>query len=486
MKGFILAILFTITCYIGVGQSLPSQIQAKRGVFTDRLYLHGHWIDGISTDLNTPDSGSDNLIATAKAVADHIRSKTMPVDFQQVLSAGSTLTQTNIVNGGHNLFVWSNNLSNGNLYRHRIDYNNSQVTNTIYGSDFETLSDLIQSGNSNWLYNSGFKTSNQFKQTRNGGTLILTAAAYTFRESGLLVDTAYLTLLSGYAGGVEHRINIHKDSIQIIGYAGNTNLFLRGLPSSSSISDSTLVKLPDGRLAYRASNIAAGGLWANTDNDAYNTNSGNTGVGINSPTAKLHIRSQEFGTEGTTSYINPIWNTTGNPTALKVNPLVIANGGASLLADFQYSGLPRFSIRHDGLVKLSGYTSGTFTGTPAYDLQINNSGEVIQKVAPKIYTALLSQSGVSDPAAAVLGTNSIGAISWTRTGPGTYSGTLNGAFPIGKTFVVIGDANDYTDTPVFVRAFRADENKVDITMLDINHQPADGFNYVPIEIRVYP
>lgn len=54
-------------------QISPLQVQAKRGVFTERLNINGRWIDRISTDLNTPDSANNNVLATGKAIADFLR-----------------------------------------------------------------------------------------------------------------------------------------------------------------------------------------------------------------------------------------------------------------------------------------------------------------------------------------------------------------------------------------------------------------------------
>lgn len=47
------------------------------------------------------------------------------------------------------------------------------------------------------------------------------------------------------------------------------------------------------------------------------------------------------------------------------------------------------------------------------------------------YTALLNQSGISDPVATVLD-NTLGNIVWTRVGVGRYIGTLTGAFVSNK------------------------------------------------------
>lgn len=53
----------------------------------------------------------------------------------------------------------------------------------------------------------------------------------------------------------------------------------------------------------------------------------------------------------------------------------------------------------------------------------------------KVYTALLSQTGTSAPTATVLENTLGGTIIWTRTGIGTYVGTLSGVFTANKTAV---------------------------------------------------
>lgn len=374
MKRLILLLLLSATTFTVFSQ-IPSQVQAKRGVFTEQLYLNGKWINRIATDMNTDDTTSDDVVATAKAVADFIRPKivtpTTP-GFQQVLDAGSTLTKTNIINGGNNLFVWNNNLAGGNLYRLRIDNSNAQVTRTIYGSDFNTISDFIQGISENLLYARGTKMVSQYHQFKDGGQYLSATANYTFTESGIKIDTTKIEFASGSpnANSKQHKIRIAPDSISIgafthkfdgTEYIAPANLFLRGLPTSTSRTDSVVVKLPDGRIAFRG-----------------------------------------------------------------------------------------------------------------------------PEAAPKVYTALLSQTGANNPVATILGTNSLGAIVWTRNGPGAYTGTLTGAFPGGKTFVIIGNANDYTDNPQYIRTFRSTDNTIEIKMQNGTQQLSDEFNYVSFEIRVYP
>ncbi|OQP45906.1 hypothetical protein A4H97_32205 [Niastella yeongjuensis] len=74
MKRLVL-ILFTFISIYASGQQLTTEIRARQGVFTERLYLKDRWIDRISTNLNGPDSASDNLLATAKAIADFAKLK---------------------------------------------------------------------------------------------------------------------------------------------------------------------------------------------------------------------------------------------------------------------------------------------------------------------------------------------------------------------------------------------------------------------------
>lgn len=61
-------------------------------------------------------------------------------------------------------------------------------------------------------------------------------------------------------------------------------------------------------------------------------------------------------------------------------------------------------------------------------LSVNESAQL----AKAVYTAFLSQSSTSAPTATVL-LNTIGTITWARTGTGTYTMTCTGAFTNNKT-----------------------------------------------------
>jgi hypothetical protein len=63
--------LYTSTAVFS--QQLPSQIQAKRGVFTERFFLNDRWIDRISTSVPSIYDSSNNVLPTTKAMADLFR-----------------------------------------------------------------------------------------------------------------------------------------------------------------------------------------------------------------------------------------------------------------------------------------------------------------------------------------------------------------------------------------------------------------------------
>jgi hypothetical protein len=109
-----------------------------------------------------------------------------------------------------------------------------------------------------------------------------------------------------------------------------------------------------------------------------------------------------------------------------------------------------------------------------------------ERIAPKIYTALLTQSGSGAPSATILGTNEIGSIVWTRNGVGDYTGTLTGAFTANKTFIMVQRGGDTGTGYINPWSFWADANSINIAVLDNINAATDGFTNMAIEIRVYP
>lgn len=132
-------------------------------------------------------------------------------------------------------------------------------------------------------------------------------------------------------------------------------------------------------------------------------------------------------------------------------------------------------------------------------MSIKNPSQSSSSLGYKVYAALISQAGIADPVVTVLGTNTIGAIVWTRTSAGLYFGTLAGAFVANKTGLVPGSVNqgitnqDSISNLTFERAsvnqVRIQSarvtglNGVDPAFIDLGD---DLINEFFIEIRVYP
>ncbi len=114
----------------------------------------------------------------------------------------------------------------------------------------------------------------------------------------------------------------------------------------------------------------------------------------------------------------------------------------------------------------------------------------------KSYVAKLTQAGIENPSAIVLGDNSIGAIVWTRLAEGSYLGTLAGAFPVGRTRIIppTNSKNPVGAEMNWYAVGSADANTVfiktgEITALGVS-TAEDGVltaaSLASIEILVYP
>lgn len=125
-----------------------------------------------------------------------------------------------------------------------------------------------------------------------------------------------------------------------------------------------------------------------------------------------------------------------------------------------------------------------FTGDPS--LVLNQQGDWINSGSSssyKVYTALITQSGVGDPTVEIL-ENTIGNIVWIYSFVGVYKGILSGKFINNKTWVsispiVIVPTLD-TATAELDGIFRLDSDTIVILT-----KSDDKLLNTSIEIRVY-
>lgn len=188
-------------------------------------------------------------------------------------------------------------------------------------------------------------------------------------------------------------------------------------------------------------------------------------------------------------------NSTGSGSMTKslqlISKLTTATSGSEV-SDLEFWGqnsgtlAKKFTIKGSGQLNANNYGSGTFTGTPATTLVATSSGDIVEEVRPKTYTALISQSGTSAPTATVLGTNTIGSISWSRSSAGVYVGTLSGAFTANKTWSTVSWSDESGGSAIVFRLKRTGSNTVELFVSPEGVAGTDNFTNLSIEIRVYP
>lgn len=110
----------------------------------------------------------------------------------------------------------------------------------------------------------------------------------------------------------------------------------------------------------------------------------------------------------------------------------------------------------------------------------------VSDVKPKVYKALLTQTGTAAPTAVVL-ENTLGNVAWGYDGVGMYSAALEGAFTEDKTFVLTTPTLAASPIPVF-GLLQLDIDSVGIgTSSGLTSDFANGILYnSPILIEVYP
>lgn len=111
----------------------------------------------------------------------------------------------------------------------------------------------------------------------------------------------------------------------------------------------------------------------------------------------------------------------------------------------------------------------------------------VSAVKPKVYKALLTQTGTAAPTAVVL-ENTLGGIVWTRSAMGVYTATLSDAFTENKTFILAQCSFGYGDAPIII-AERLSISTVNIATSDtyITGTYADAMlSNASILIEVYP
>jgi hypothetical protein len=100
--------------------------------------------------------------------------------------------------------------------------------------------------------------------------------------------------------------------------------------------------------------------------------------------------------------------------------------------------------------------------------EVNRELANLSSVRPKVYKALLTQSGTAAPVATVL-QNNLGNISWSYDSVGYYIGTLDDAFVDNKTVIIPPSNSLSLDIALSIESFATGRNDIDSIYLNTGY-----------------
>jgi hypothetical protein len=147
---------------------------------------------------------------------------------------------------------------------------------------------------------------------------------------------------------------------------------------------------------------------------------------IYDPTGTYNLMFETQGTSGESEILTSrntlIFETNNGEYALKrttAGGILLYTNGKQLNLSATVGGAPNVSVNTTGELVLSVVNSAS-TATTVTNLAVDNTGKVVTNgVGHTKYTALLTQSGTSDPTTIVF-ENTRGVTGWTRTNTGFY------------------------------------------------------------------
>jgi len=173
------------------------------------------------------------------------------------------------------------------------------------------------------------------------------------------------------------------------------------------------------------------------------------------------------------SSINTTRMTTSNVFSNQANAMVMGRGNVIV------GGTRSVIVGDDRII-----SENTLAGD---HLVVNSLNGVPTGIVPQIYIAVLNQIGITDPISQVKN-DSLGGVTWTRTGVGTYEGYLDAYEPllISSTNVPTIMINNVAYDGVVSATYTVSSNTISVTTSQIGVGFADGYlTDTTIEVKYY-
>ncbi|MDB4939576.1 MAG: hep Hag family protein, partial [Candidatus Doudnabacteria bacterium] len=339
------------------------------------------------------------------------------------LSAVTAATTANTINNADFDQVWQwNALTAGSAFT--LSSNSTAAT-----ANSQTILNILSSGaNANSTQTTyGQQIANIHTGTASTNVGLSVSASGGTNNYGLLVASGSVGIGTAAPGSLlEVDSTATNDNNGIIQYqnptVGDSNAQLIGKNFYGTLQVLQWSSL-GARIGVRSTtNGGLGDLYLTSGSDVAGIvlkSSGNVGIGTSTPAAALDIAAKPIGGADGTALINAtqIWNTSGNPTAIKLNITNTASGASALLQDLQVGSVSQFKVAKNGNVTATGTITGSnFSGTSSG----TNTGDVT--LSGQNYLSLTGQA-ITANAINLSGSNVTSILGSANGGTGVNNGS---------------------------------------------------------------